>query len=278
MSKRQRTLRDIAIIEGTGTLSGKTVRVEIHPAEKNHGPAFELTQDGSSHIIPVSINNAIEKENRTVLASKEDKKYQVHFVEHILAALHGLEIDNAVIKVDAGEVPLIDGSAEPYVKAIDAAGIIEQDADREELVIDEPMFIDDNGLLMVLPSDCLKISYYLYHPDDIIGKILEHIDVTEEIFRNKIGRARSFIKEEWIEAIVGAGDIAHMDESQVLIVTKDSVSQPLRFENEYPYHKMLDILGDFYLTGKRLRGHIIGVRSGHGQNRKMVRKMVAKYM
>jgi len=277
MTSAQRTLRDPAVIEGTGAFTARNIRLEIHPAPINHGVNFELEIDGNTFNIPVSIDNIVEKDNRTVLACPEHPDKRVNFVEHILGTLHGLEIDNAVIRLDAEEVPLIDGSAETFIRAIEKSGIVEQDAERDEITVERPLFIDNNGLLIVLPSENLKISYYLDHPEDIIGKRLAHIDVTADNFRRRIGPARSFIKEEWIEGILASGEVTNMDERQVLIVRKDSVSQPLRFADEYNYHKMLDILGDFFLAGKRIRAHIIGIRSGHTQNREMIRKIVGEF-
>ena len=189
-----------------------------------------------------------------------------------------MDVDNALIRIDSIEVPLIDGSAAPFIQAIDEVGIIEQDAARNEIIIDRPMFIDDGALLMVLPCDTLRLTYYLDHPNDYVGKRIAQIDVTPENFRSRIGPARTFIKEEKVSDLLASGAVKHRDESQILIVHKDHTSQPLRFEDEFCYHKMLDILGDMFLTGRRLRAHVIGVRSGHHQNRKMVRKISEQYL
>ncbi len=278
MSSNQQTLRDAAVIEGIGAFTGANVRVEIHPAEVDSGPSFELDHEGKVTIIPVAVENIIETENRTVLADLNDQTRQVNFVEHVLGALHGLGIDNATVRVNSVEIPMFDGSAVPFINAIDKVGIVEQDAPRREIVIDKPIFIDDNGLLMVLPSDTLKLAYYLDQPNDYAGKRLAQIEATCENFRRRIGASRTFISAERAKDLVASGAVKHTDESQVLIVHKDHVSQPLRFANELCYHKMLDILGDMYLAGRRLRAQVIGVRSGHYQNRKMIRKIAEEYM
>ena len=278
MPDKQRTLKGIAVIEGIGAFTGENVRVEIHPADINLGPSFELVLDGNVTVIPVAVENIIETENRTVLADLDDNTKQVNFVEHVLGALHGLGVDNAVVRVNSVEIPLFDGSAVPFINEIDKVGTVEQDALRNEIVIEKPMFIDDNALLMVLPSDALKIGYYLDQPDDYVGKRIAQIDVTPENFRKRIGASRTFIKSEKVKDLLASGAVKHTDQSQVLVVHKDHVSQPLRFANEFCYHKMLDILGDLYLTGRRLRAHVIGVRSGHYQNRKMARKIAGEYL
>jgi UDP-3-O-acyl-N-acetylglucosamine deacetylase len=126
---------------------------------------------------------------------------------------------------------------------------------------------------MALPGDKLEVTYYLDHPNDIVGKRVVQVDVTRENFRRRIGPARTFIKEEKISDLLVSGAVKYDDRSQVLIVYKDHTSAPLRFADEYCYHKILDILGDMYLLGRRIRGRIIGIRSGHYQNRKLIRKI-----
>lgn len=277
MTDNQKTLKDVAVIEGIGAFTGVKTRVEIHPAPVDHGPSFELVHDGEIFKIPVGVGNIIETENRTVLASLENSEHQINFVEHVLGTLHGMGVDNAIVRVDSVEIPLIDGSAMPFLMAVDKAGILKQDAVRKEIVIERPIFIDDNALLIVLPSDRLQVTYYLDHQNDIVGKRVAQIDVTEENFRRRIGPARTFIKAEKINDLLASGAVKHDDQSQVVIVHSDHTSAPLRFADEYCYHKMLDILGDLYLLGRRLRGHVIGIRSGHYQNRKMARKIAEEY-
>ncbi|MCK4719510.1 UDP-3-O-[3-hydroxymyristoyl] N-acetylglucosamine deacetylase [bacterium] len=278
MTEKQHTLNDVAIIEGMGVFTGAQVRVEIHPAPVDHGPSFEQVLNETSTQIGVNVKNIIETENRTVLGDIEKPECQVNLVEHVLGTLHGLGVDNALIRVNSNEVPLIDGSALPFINAVDKVGLREQDAERKEIVIEKPLFIDDNALLMALPSNTLKITYFLDHPRDFVGKRITHIEVTPDNFRKRIGPARTFIKAEKVKDLVDTGAVKHDDQSQVLVIHKDKVSQPLRFADEFCYHKMLDILGDLYLGGRRIRGHIIGVRSGHYQNRKMIRKIVEEYL
>ncbi len=278
MADMQKTLGDVAIINGTGAFTGQDITVEIHPAPVDSGPSFELQQDGVTHHIPVWVDNIIETENRTVLGDLDNREIQVNIVEHVLGALHGLGIDNAVIRVNSIEIPLIDGSAMSFINAFEKVGIIEQDAPVKEIIIEKPLFIDDNALLLVLPSETLKLSYYLDHPTDFVGKRLAQIEVNPENFRRRIGPARTFIKSEKVNDLMASGAVRHTDQSQVLIVHKNHTSQPLRFADEFCYHKMLDILGDFYLAGRRIRAHIIGVRSGHYQNRKMIRKIAGEYL
>ena len=273
MTIKQKTLKEVAVVEGIGVFTGAYTKVEIHPAPVDHGPSFQLVKAGTVIDIPVSVDNVIETENRTVLANPENQEHQIHIVEHVLATLHGMGVDNAIVKVDSNEVPLIDGSALPFLLAIDKAGLVEQDAERKEIVIEKPVFIDDDGLLMVLPCDRLEITYYLDHPNDIVGKRLAHIEATEENFRKRIGPSRTFMKVEKVNELLASGAVKHGDHDQALVVYKDRTSAPLRFANEYCYHKMLDILGDMYLLGRRLRGHVIGIRSGHFQNRKLAGKI-----
>ncbi len=277
MPDKQQTLRDVALVKGIGAFTADEITVEIHPAPVDHGPLFELVRDVGTYPIRVHPENVIETENRTVLADPKNRHIQVNITEHVLGALHGMGVDNAVIRVDSIELPLIDGSALSYIQAIDKVGIVEQDAPRNEIVIEKPIFIDDGALQLVLPYDGLRLTYYLDHPHDVVGKRLAQIDVSPETFRRRIGPARTFVKEEQAADLLHSDKVKHKDISQVLVVHADSTSQPLRFADEYCYHKMLDILGDFFLSGRRLRGHVVGIRSGHYQNRKMIRKIVETY-
>ncbi|HDS29923.1 MAG TPA: hypothetical protein ENN67_02645 [Firmicutes bacterium] len=272
--EKQRTLKDIARISGMGAFSGDMISVEIHPAPVDSGLSFVLMLDGSEYVIPVKVKNIIEAENMTALGFPGDPSKQIKIVEHVLGALHGLRVDNAVIRVDSTEMPLMDGSALPYISAMDNVGFVEQDIPRRELEVMEPVFIDDGPVLIAVPYHGTRITYYLDHPDDVVGKRVADIDVSPNTFRRRIGPARTFIKEEKAQGLLNDDSVKNKDISQVLIVGADHLSQPLRFANEYCYHKMLDIMGDLYLAGWHLRGHIIGIRSGHFQNRKMIRKLV----
>jgi UDP-3-O-acyl N-acetylglucosamine deacetylase len=273
----QTTVRDVAVVKGTGAFTGREITVEIHPAPPDSGPCFELVSDGAAHRINVSVENILETENRTVLADPGNQSLQVNFVEHILGTLHGMGVDNATIRVDSIELPMIDGSALPFLQAIDKVGLTEQDAERRELVISKPHFIDDGALLLALPHDGLRLTYYLDQPDDAVGKRAAQIDVNPVNFRKRIGPARTFMSVSKVDDLIASGAVKHQDKNQILIVDSRGTSRPLRFADEFCYHKMLDILGDLFLTGRRIRGHIVGIRSGHYQNRKMIRKLAQAY-
>lgn len=278
MVDNQRTLKEVARLSGIGTFTGDEISVEIHPAPVDRGPSFELIRGNEVWPIPVGVTNVIEADNRTVLADPENEDRQVNIVEHVLGALYGLGIDNAIVKVTSTELPLIDGSALSYLQAIDKAGSVEQDAPRREIVIGKPIFIDDESVLLVLPFDGLRITYYLDHSNrDVVGKRVAQIDVTPENFRKRIGPARTFMRRDNAEKLAATGVIKHQDMNQVLLINENSTSRPLRYADEFVYHKMLDILGDFYLAGRRIRGHVVGIRSGHRQNRQMIRKIMEMY-
>jgi UDP-3-O-[3-hydroxymyristoyl] N-acetylglucosamine deacetylase/3-hydroxyacyl-[acyl-carrier-protein] dehydratase len=274
----QNTLRDVAIITGIGVFTGREITVEMHPAPPDSGTCFELVSEGVSRKIKVAVENILDTENRTVLADPDNQSVQVNFVEHILGAMHGMGVDNATIRIDSIELPLIDGSALPYLQAIDKVGLVEQDAERHELVISKPLFIDDGALLLALPHDGLRLTYYLDQPEDAVGKRAAQIDVNPENFRKRIGPARTFVQVGKVADLLASGAVKHQDKNQILIVDRRGTSQPLRFADEFCYHKMLDILGDLFLTGRRIRGHIVGIRSGHYQNRKMIRKLAEVFI
>ena len=278
MTENQRTLASNAIIEAKGTFSNRNVRMEICPADVNYGIAFEVSLDGKSAIIPARIENVIEAENRSVIADRNDPDLRVNITEHMLSAMYGAGVDNALVRVNAAEIPLIDGSCLPYLLAIEKAGLIEQDAERDEIWIKDPIFIDDDGLIIALPHDGLKISYYLDHEAALIGRRIASIEVTRENFRERIAPARTYFQANKVPSMIAVGEVKNTDLSQVLMVYEDKVSQPLRFANEFCYHKILDVLGDLYLIGRRIRGHVIGIKSGHKQNRALAKKIAELYL
>lgn len=278
MKAKQHTLAQVTKITGIAALSGKEVSVEIHPSGIDSGTSFEIVMNGRNDLIPVAIDNIVETENHTTLCDRNNPSIQIHFVEHILGTLHGLGIDNCIIKASYTEIPLFDGSALPFIEAINQVGIVEQDSPRREIIITQPIFIDEKALLMALPYDGLKLTYFLDQTDIAIGKQLADIDVNTQTFTEKIGLARTFIEAERLSELLSSGLIKNTDMRQAIIVDKTGPNQPLRFSDEYCCHKMLDLLGDLFLCGRRLRGHFIGIKSGHFQNRKLIRQIAGIYL
>lgn len=262
---RQRTLRQPALCTGIGIHRGTLTEVTLLPAPENHGIIFYRADLPGKPAVPADVDLVVDVSRGTTLAANGVK---VHTVEHLMAALHGLGIDNVRIELNGDELPNDDGSAKQFVEKILAAGIEEQNARKNFITIDKPVFYsDEQTTLSIFPSDEFRISLTIVYDHVAIGTQYRSSVITPEVFANEIAPARTFcflrevrpLKEQ---GLIRGGSI----ENAVVIGDEAILNESLRFPDEFVRHKMLDLLGDIYLLGKPLRGHIIAVRCGHAKN------------
>ncbi len=261
------TLAEPIELTGTGVFTGCIADVRLIPVEKPRGIQFLV---GESRI-PLSIKNLHDTPNRTTLSANGSK---VELVEHLLGCLHISGITDLDIDCPNGEMPLLDGSAGPIWNAIASAGTIEIAGTIDPISPSEPTFVEgDEAVLIALPADEFKISYFLAYDDPRIG--CEHVSliIDRDTFGREIAPARSFIESERVEEFVKRGFVKTTDASQALVVYPDGVRGEFRVESEFAKHKMLDLVGDLYIDGRPVIGHFIGLRSGHGLNHRMIRKL-----
>ncbi|MCX5686187.1 MAG: UDP-3-O-acyl-N-acetylglucosamine deacetylase, partial [Candidatus Omnitrophica bacterium] len=200
---------------------------------------------------------------------------QIQTTEHLLAALSGLGIDNALIEIDGGEIPGLDGSAMGFVEAIKKAKITEQDAPKRILVIEEPVWCKfEDRFVAVLPDENFRISYTMSYKSDAIGTQYYDITVREENFEREIAPARTFcLKSEALMLMAsGLGKGAGCNNTLVMGKT-GPFKNKLRFKDEPVRHKVLDLIGDLYLLGMPIKGHVIAAKSGHSLNIELVKKL-----
>ena len=272
---RQRTIKNTVTFTGRGIITGKEISVEIKSATANSGICFELSLKDEIHLIPAQtdfINTSYD--NRTALRLPDKKGIEVNFTEHLLSAFHGLGIDNASVAIDNIEVPFFDGSAAKFVDILSSAGTQEQSTYRRIFVPAETIYLNDGKRRMMLsPFNGFRVSYYLDYPDTIIGTKVAEIDINESNYRNLIGPSRSFILEKKLPPDVIKGTYSNPDADSVVIVHKDHYSKKLHSDLEPAYHKILDLLGDLYLAGCTIQGHISCMRTGHKLNHAMALKV-----
>jgi UDP-3-O-[3-hydroxymyristoyl] N-acetylglucosamine deacetylase len=265
----RRTLANSFELDGIGVFTGKPSTMRLIPVEKPDGIIF-ITGNGS---IPLAIENLDETPNRTTLASGSAK---IEVVEHLLACLHISGITDLKIECPSGEVPLIDGSSRDIWDSIDSIGTEEIQALINPIVVEKPVVVEMNeAVLIALPYDGFKISYFLAYDDPRIGSEQVSLEMDRETFGSEIAPARSFIESERVEQFVKEGFVKTTDTSQALIVYPDGVRDGFRVEKEFTKHKMLDLVGDLFLAGRPVLGHFIGLRSGHALNHEMIKKMCA---
>jgi UDP-3-O-[3-hydroxymyristoyl] N-acetylglucosamine deacetylase / 3-hydroxyacyl-[acyl-carrier-protein] dehydratase len=275
----QRTLAGPASFEGVGLHTGARVRITFRPAEADSGIVFVRTDLPGSPRVPVCATNSGNDQSqlrRTVLRCGTT---EVHTVEHVLACLMGLSIDNAEIDIDGGEAPEPEeGSALPIAEAILAAGIVEQAAVRRPLVIERPVDYAEGAVQIVgIPHDGLRISFTIQYDHPLLGSQHRTLDITPEVFMREIAPARTFVLYRDVEALQKAGMIRGGTARNAVVVKDDAIVSegPLRFADEFVRHKILDLLGDLCLAGRRIQGHVIAQRSGHDTNVRFVKSLVA---
>jgi UDP-3-O-[3-hydroxymyristoyl] N-acetylglucosamine deacetylase/3-hydroxyacyl-[acyl-carrier-protein] dehydratase len=275
----QRTLARTVSYEGIGLHTGIPCHVEFRPAPPGSGIRFVRLDLPGKPEIPVSPRYAradMEQMRRTILKNGEA---EVHTVEHILAAAAGLGIDNLVIALTAQEPPEpTDGSASPYVRLFQDAGIVEQPAARRYFRVTEPVRYEENGVILVaLPHDGLRVTFTIEYTNAWRGTQHATYDIDPDVFVKEIAPARTFVLERDVEALRARGMIQGGTLQNAVVVQPTGIlnSEPLRFEDEFVRHKILDFLGDLYLLGRPAHGHFLSIKSGHATNVRFVQRLAA---
>ncbi|MGC6424251.1 MAG: bifunctional UDP-3-O-[3-hydroxymyristoyl] N-acetylglucosamine deacetylase/3-hydroxyacyl-ACP dehydratase [Lentimonas sp.] len=273
---KQRTILREVSIKGKSLHTGEEVQLTIKPAAENHGIVFKRTDlYGKPELKPV-IELVEDLVRSTTIA---DGHAKVHTVEHVLSALHGCGVDNVLIEMDASEPPILDGSAKHFVNLIHQAEPVEQDAEREYFVLDEPISVTRGASsIIALPHDGFRVTCT---STDDRGIHTQHLslDVDPEIYVAEIAPARTFTIYEDIEELLKLGKIKGGSLDSAIVIKGDKIvsKEPLRFKDEFVRHKILDIVGDIVLAGMPIKAHIIGVRPGHALNAelsKVLRKKI----
>jgi UDP-3-O-[3-hydroxymyristoyl] N-acetylglucosamine deacetylase / 3-hydroxyacyl-[acyl-carrier-protein] dehydratase len=273
----QQTLTKSATLEGTSLHTGEKVTLTIKPAPENHGFKFRRIDLPDKPFINADVDKVQTVERATTLAEGSVK---VHTVEHVLSALTGMGIDNAIIEMDANEPPIGDGSARPFVELIKKAGIVQQNAERKVWEIRAPIHqeMGDGTIITIVPSKTFRVSVTNVGPE---GRFTQYFssEVNPTTYENEIASARTFVYYEDVKPLLDKGLIKGGSlESAVVIRGNEVMSkEPMRFTNEFARHKALDLIGDFMLSGKRILGHVIAVKPGHGPNTQMASTLKKEY-
>jgi UDP-3-O-[3-hydroxymyristoyl] N-acetylglucosamine deacetylase/3-hydroxyacyl-[acyl-carrier-protein] dehydratase len=269
----QQTLNRSVSYSGTGLHSGNRVNMTILPAPANSGVRFRRVDLDGQPEIEARFENISETNRSTTLAKGNVK---VHTVEHVLAALAGYGIDNAIIELDANEPPIADGSSREFCKIIQAAGILAYPEKKDFYTPTEPIEIRLGETVMTLfPDEQFKITCT---SADKQGRFTQFYstEVTPQTWEKELAHARTFCFYEEIEFLYKNGLIKGGSLENAVVIRDDAVltTEPLRYREEFVRHKMLDIVGDLSLLGRPIRGHVIAVRPGHAANAELVKKIV----
>ena len=273
----QHTLGKTAGFSGTSLHTGEKVSLKLHPAPVDHGIKFRRKDLQDEPTIDAKIENLKTVERATTIG---EGSVRVHTVEHVLAALSAMGVDNAIVEMDANEPPIGDGSAQHYVDVIKRAGTVAQDAPRKFFGVREPMHAESKGgaLLVLLPDDKFRISCTQAGPNNRFTQFLS-TEITPAIFEREIAPARTFVYYEDVQSLMEKSLIKGGSLENAIVVRGEAVlsKEPLRFPDEFVRHKILDILGDLALFGARIRGHLIAIRPGHAANAELARVLAREY-
>ena len=275
-TRKQRTIIAATAIEGIGYWSGRDVRVEFRPAETDCGIVFVRGDLPGSPRIKAAVGNRIEMPRRTVLRHGDAS---VEMIEHIMAALAGMQVDNCEVRVDQQEMPGCDGSALPFVQALQKAGIVEQDAPRPVLTIRRPMRLGtEQCWIEARPGASGKtvIQYELdYGSGNPIGRQSLEILLSPRFFHLNLAGSRTFMLEREAAALQDRGLGLRTTFDDLLVFdAAGPIANELRFPDECVRHKILDMIGDLALAGCDLAGCFVAYRSGHRLNAELVRAIV----
>jgi len=274
VSRSQTTLRTSVSIEGVGLHSGHPVRARFRPAPAGHGIVFRR-MDRRGARIPARVDSASTFDYATTLSSGG---VSVGTVEHVLSAAYGEGLDNCTIELDGPEVPIVDGSALPFVRLFHAAGFERLDVAVERLSVSQPVEVSrgDRGLSFRPDGPGLTITYEIDFPHPIVGRQELTVAIRPEEYSARIAPARTFGFARDVEAMRARG-LARGGTLHNAVVLDDTgvLSGPLRFRDEFVRHKVLDLVGDLALLGAVMDGHIHARRAGHALHIEFARALAA---
>lgn len=276
IARRQRTLARPVTVAGFGYYSGRDIRVEFWPAAEYAGITFVRHDLGPQARIPATPALRLDMPRRTTL---ERNGARVEMVEHVMAALSGLRVDNCEVWVDAIEMPGCDGSAQAFVEAIDTAGIVEQRSPVPQIVVRQTVRVGDAKCwIEAQPSRSagLSVTYDLdYSAYKAIGRQTYGVDVTPDSFRRELAPCRTFITEDVAQGMLAEGRGQRVTPQDLLIFGPHGpVDNELRFPDECVRHKLLDVVGDLALTGCEIIGHVVAHRCGHQLNAELAKRLL----
>lgn len=271
----QNTVAEKVSCKGVGLHSGSEVSLVVRPAPDDYGIVFrrEDVRD-FNNIIHADYKNVCKTQLGTSLANGDGTI--ISTVEHLMAALWGCGIDNALIDINAAEIPIMDGSSSPFVRMIEEVGTVKQEANRKIVqVISDVEVNEEDKYAKVCPADDFSIDLEIDFDSNAISKQRRRFSASSETFKNILADARTFGFEHEVEYLRSQGLARGGSLDNAVVVSGDKVLNKggLRYDDEFVRHKLLDCIGDFFLAGKRMLGSFTAYKSGHGLNNKLLHKI-----
>jgi len=274
---RQQTLKNSIHCSGVALHSGAKVNMVLHPAEAGTGIVFRRTDAAGGTEVQASWRNAVETPLCTTLV--DPKGNQVATIEHLMSALSACGIDNAVIELNGPEVPIMDGSAAPFVFLIECAGVEAQSSPRRALrILSEVSVSEPHRSASLAPGSGFTVGFEIDFPNTLIGHQEWFTEVNESAFKRDVARARTFGFVQDIEKMRAMGLARGGSLENAIVVNGQEIlnEEGLRFHNEFVRHKVLDSIGDLYLVGTPIIGHFQGDRAGHALTLRLLHALFAE--
>ena len=272
----QKTLRKPVHCAGIGLHSGAKVTMTLRPAEPNAGISFVRTDLGGV-TIPARWDRVVDTRMCTVVGNSDG--VTIGTVEHLMAALAGLNVDNVVVEVDGPELPIMDGSSGPFVFLIECAGLLEQACARRAIRILEPVRTTGEGwAVSLMPGNGFSVDVEIDYDRAVVGNQALALDLVNGTFKKELARARTFGFLDEVQELRAAGLARGGSLDNAVVISGDRIlnEEGLRYQNEFVRHKALDAVGDLYLAGGPIIGHFHGIRSGHAGNNGLLRTLFAR--
>ena len=273
----QRTMKQTALCQGVGLHSGEPSSLTLHPSPVNSGICFKRTDvDPEKGIIPARWDRVIDTRLCTVLGNEHGVRLST--VEHLMAALSGCGVDNVLIEIDGPEVPIMDGSSGPFVKLIEEAGLVEQDAPRRIIRILKTVEVQNGDSRAVLrPAESCSLDMGIDFEGTAVDKQSLSMGFVNGAFSKELAQARTFGFLHEVEAMQAAGLAKGGSLDNAIVVDGGTIMNEdgLRFDDEFVRHKILDAVGDLYLAGALIVGSFSGARSGHAINNRLLHALFA---
>jgi UDP-3-O-[3-hydroxymyristoyl] N-acetylglucosamine deacetylase/3-hydroxyacyl-[acyl-carrier-protein] dehydratase len=261
----RRTLQEATTWAGTGLHTGATTTVRCLPSASGTGIRFRRVDLAGAPEFPAVVSQVEATERRTALGKGEQT---VHTVEHLMAALTALELDDVLVEVDGPEAPILDGSFGPYLEALERSGVAEQAGEPTVFTVSSPYTVTvGDASYVVAPAKVLRVTATIEWPHPLIGRQVGSFDITSDRFRRELARARTFGFAHEVESLRAKGLLKGGAMDSAVVLSADGVlSGPLRWPDEFVRHKAGDVVGDLGLVGGRVRAHVIATRPSHEGN------------
>lgn len=272
--RQQQTLLHPISCTGVGLHTGKPVTLTLRPAPADTGVVFVNRNGHAGATLAASVDHLVATELCTAISGNG---FQVKTIEHVLAALAGLNVDNAYVDIDAAEAPVMDGSSAPFVRLIQSAGVAPQNRRRSFLKITRPLeIVDGSRRIRIEPSSTPRITYTIQYDHPLIRTQTYAYEHSAHAFATEIAEARTFGFLQEVEALWARGLGRGGNLENTVVLSQDGIlnESGLRFSDEFVRHKVLDLIGDFSLLGLPFIGHLIADRSGHALHTRLVKQIL----